>query len=169
MLANTLAEALAANIGPVELCAAPAIDDPLWRKFPLPDNIEYSSQGEGDLGARMSRAAERVITQRESILLIGTDAPALDITHLRHAATLLREADATIFPTADGGYILLGLNRFHCSIFEEMPWSTNSVATITQQRIQQLGWSMLNGPMLHDIDEPEDLKWLPYTPGENHD
>jgi hypothetical protein len=160
MLETTIANALAANVGPVELCVTPEIDDPVWRLFPLPHNIEYSSQGEGDLGARMARAAERVIARGESVLLIGADVPELSAERLRHAAMLLHNADATLFPTADGGYALLGLNRFHHLLFECIPWSTDVVAFSTLCRLGRLGWSVRNGPMLHDVDEPGDLKWL---------
>lgn len=161
MLETTVAQALAANIGTVELCVTPAIDDPAWKSISLPPGIDYSSQGEGDLGTRMARAAERVIAHGESVLLIGTDSPELDASRLRHAAALLHEGDATIFSAADGGYILLGLNRFHPLLFKGISWSTDTVAFATLCRIGQLGWSVRNGPMLHDIDEPDDLKWLP--------
>lgn len=161
MLDNTLAQALAAAIGPVELCVTPAVDNPVWQSLLLPTGIDYSSQGEGDLGARMGRVARRVIEGGEAIILLGTDAADLEVAHLHHAATLLHNADSTLFPTADGGYILLGLNCFHPQLFAAIPWSTAEVATITQQRIAQLGWSLCTGPLLHDIDEPEDLQWLP--------
>jgi rSAM/selenodomain-associated transferase 1 len=161
MLESTVATAMDADIGPVELCLTPAIDDPAWQKIPLPSAIAYSSQGDGDLGVRLARAAQRVIAQGEAVLLIGTDAPELSTAHLRQAAELLRKADATIFPTADGGYILLGLNRFHPSLFTDIPWSTEGVALTTQSRIDQLGWSTALGPRLHDIDEADDLKHLP--------
>ncbi len=161
MLETTVANALAANVGPVELCVTPDIDNPVWQSINLPQGLEYSSQGEGDLGTRLARATQRVIERGESVLLIGTDIPALDATLLQRAASLLNEADATIFSTADGGYALLGLNRFHLSIFRGIAWSTENVVFATLCRIGELGWSVRNGPMLRDIDGPGDLKWLP--------
>lgn len=145
----------------MELCVTPDIEAPTWRSISLPAGIDYSSQGEGDLGDRLARAAQRVIEGGEAVLLIGTDAPGLDASRLRQAAILLREADATLFSVVDGGYVLLGLNRYHRSVFEGIPWSTDSVAAATLSRIGQLGWTVRSGPMLHDIDEPRDLKWLP--------
>jgi hypothetical protein len=35
------------------------------------------------------------------------------------------------------------------------------VASRTFERVRELGWSVAVGGMLHDIDEPEDLKWVP--------
>lgn len=161
MLEATLSQALAADIGPVELCSAPAFEDSAWQSISLPPNISHSSQGPGDLGARLSRVAARIIAQEEAVLLFGTDAPQLDAAHLRHAAALLRTADATLFPTSDGGYILLGLNRFHPLIFSDIPWSTADVASTTLARLDQLGWSVRLGPRLHDIDTSHDLQWVP--------
>jgi uncharacterized protein len=161
MLSHTLAQALAADVGPVELCVTPSPIEALWQSFTIPASVAWSDQGEGDLGMRMSRATQRVTGAGESVLIIGTDCPELDAGHLRRAATSLKHFDATLVPTADGGYVLLGLNRFHASLFADIEWSTHSVASETLCRLEQLGWKVQNNPMLHDIDEPADLGWLP--------
>ncbi|MCY1551679.1 transferase 1, rSAM/selenodomain-associated [compost metagenome] len=64
-------------------------------------------------------------------------------------------------PAFDGGYVLLGLNRFDASLFAGIAWSTATVAQETRRRVEQLGWSLQTLPTLHDIDEPADLRWLP--------
>lgn len=161
LLHHAVAEALAAGTGPVELCAAPSAADALWATQALPDALNWSDQGDGDLGARMARAARRTLDGGECILLIGTDCPALDAATLRRAAASLRDHDATLVPTADGGYALLGLRRLHPGVFTDMPWSTDAVARITLQRFAADGWSVDIHPTLHDIDEPADLRWLP--------
>lgn len=163
MLEHTLDKALAANLGHVELCVTPAAVDLAWQTLALRDALQWSDQGEGDLGEKMARAAQRVLESGESVLLIGTDCPQLSVDHLRRAASALGQADAALFPTFDGGYALLGLKRFHPSLFANMAWSTDSVAFETLRRLEQLGWTVQNEPMLHDIDEPEDLQWLPET------
>ncbi|OGT29535.1 MAG: hypothetical protein A2W28_07145 [Gammaproteobacteria bacterium RBG_16_51_14] len=161
MLFNTLREALDADIGPVELCVTPEINQAAWQGIHLPAGIEIFAQGEGDLGARMARASERALENAESILLIGTDCVELSSALLREAAQALHEHDATIHCAADGGYALLGLQRFSPFLFSDMPWSTDAVANTTIARIGQLGWSVHVGQMLHDVDEPQDLKYLP--------
>jgi hypothetical protein len=45
-------------------------------------------------------------------------------------------------------------------LFSDMPWSTDTVASTTIARIGQLGWSLHVGQMLHDVDAPQDLKYL---------
>lgn len=154
MLDATCREALAAGVGPVELCLA---THPDWTGRP-PDGVEATDQGEGDLGERLWRAARRAGTP---LLLIGTDCPQLDRQRLRTAAQRLRDHDALLHPAADGGYALLGLNRLDPALFEAMPWSTDAVAAETIARIAALGWSVHIGETLRDIDEPADLAHLP--------
>lgn len=167
MLAHALDQAVASGVGAVELCVAPAPGDVAWDGIELPVGIARTAQGEGDLGARMARAAQRVGEADEvaesckGVLLIGTDCPALDAACLRRAAHALRESDAVIAPTADGGYALLGLRRFDASLFADIAWSTSTVAATTMARLDALGWSCTRLPLLHDIDEPADLVHLP--------
>lgn len=161
MLLHTLHEALAAEIGAVELCVTPAVHHPAWRGIQFPAGIEISDQGEGDLGARLALAAERALANAEQVILIGTDCVEMSGSLLREAAQALQEHDAVIHCTADGGYALLGLQRFSPFLFSDMPWSTDAVASTTIARIGQLGWSVRAGQVLHDVDESEDLKYLP--------
>lgn len=161
MLANTLDQAVRADIGPVGLCTTPSFDDPAWQGIAVPATVHISKQGEGDLGARLARATQRVIDGGESVLLIGTDCPGLTATHLRLAATKLDQFDAVLNGTIDGGYALLGLNRYHPHIFSSIAWSSDTVAFATLCRMGELGWRPYIAERLRDIDEPADLTHLP--------
>ena len=156
MLGRTAAEALAARVGPVELCAEPAPEDPAWLGH-LPRGVALSAQGDGDLGERMARAARRTIEVGERVLLIGTDCPDLHRGRLREAAAALDRAAAVIHPTEDGGYALLGLRRFDASLFSGIAWSSRGVAAATLSRLDRLGWPVRVAETLRDIDEPADL------------
>jgi len=160
LLDHTIAQAILADIGTLELCATPA-DKGVWKDVALPTIVQRSEQGEGDLGERLARASERVIAAGKSALLIGTDCPALDAQYLQRLAYTLELSDVVVAPAADGGYAALGLNRFDPRLFEDIAWSTSSVGSETLRRIEQLGWTARQLPMLHDIDEPADLQWLP--------
>jgi rSAM/selenodomain-associated transferase 1 len=157
MLQATVAEARAAGLGTPELCATPHPDDPSWQPFLPVSQVGLADQGEGDLGERLARAASRVVDAGDNILLIGTDCPALDSHKLRAAASALPTSDAVIHPTMDGGYALLGLRHFEPSLFQGIAWSGPTVAADTISRIEGLGWSLVVGETLQDIDEPEDL------------
>lgn len=181
LLLHTVATAFASKLDAVELCATPdpfegtcrrTTENPtesptesVWQNLGLPEGIEWSAQGEGDLGARMARATLRCTNRSESILLIGTDCPALTVAVLRSAAQALLDHDAVIVPTHDGGYALLGLNQFDASLFDGIPWSTAHVAALTLVQMKRLGWSVKTLATQHDIDEPADLQWLPASWG----
>lgn len=167
LLGHALTQALQANLGPVELCRSPDEAD-AWRAVTLPRGLIISAQGSGDLGTRLARAAERVTAGGHPVLLMGTDCPALTRQRLQAMARTLANVDATLTPVADGGYAALGLNRFHPTLFRDIPWSTAAVSRITAERIRALGWSLHCHPTLHDIDEPDDLRHLPPDWPEQH-
>ena len=158
MLAATIAEAEGACLGTPELCGTPDPSHPDWKPFLPSCDLVYSDQGAGDLGERLARAARRVVAGGEAVLLVGTDCPALERQKLRGDAAALLSHDAVIHPTLDGGYALLGLRRFHPSLFEGIGWSGPTVAADTISRIEALGWSLRIGETLQDIDVPEDLE-----------
>ena len=162
LLAHTVQQALAADVGEVELCMSPAPADPAWHGVALPNLVEQTGQGEGDLGERMARAVRRCTQHTESapefVMLIGTDCPALTAPLLNQASQQLAHHDAALLPAHDGGYVLLGL-KFPCpELFEKMTWSTSTVCFETLQRMAALNMRVWQGPTLHDIDEPADLQ-----------
>lgn len=161
LLNHCVGQALAADIGPVELCVTPDTKHPIWHELTIPSAVRWSEQGDGDLGERLERASQRVTAGSETVLFIGTDCPGLTAARLHEAAETLQRHDSCLNPVSDGGYALLGLRHHLPSIFRDMPWSTESVAQLTQERIRAAGRSLELLPPLHDIDEPRDLQWLP--------
>ena len=162
MLTHVLRQALQANAGPVELCMSPPPGDPAWRNIALPAAVLRTAQGEGDLGERMARAVRRVTVEiGMPVLLMGSDCPALTAAVIQEAARQLQTHDALLIPVADGGYVLIGLKSPCPTLFDQMPWSTASVAAETLSRMAALGLDVWCGPLLHDIDEPADLAHLP--------
>jgi hypothetical protein len=152
MLERTVEEALATGLD-IELCGDP--DPASWYEGPP---VALSAQGEGDLGVRLALAARRA---DGPVLLVGTDCPGLDRERLGAAAVALGAHDAVIHPAEDGGYVLLGLGRFHPSLFEGIAWSTDGVAAATVARIEALGWTLDVRDTLRDVDEPADMPPLP--------
>ena len=164
MLIHTLGEARQAGLGGVELCVSPAPVSPVWQAVipaALADGVQWQDQGEGDLGARLSRAAARLSAEAQAMLFIGSDCPALCADILRQAAAALDTHDALLIPSTDGGYVLLGLRRGDESLFNDIAWSTAQVAETTRARLLALGWRWAELPALRDVDEPADLACLP--------
>lgn len=160
LLQYTLEQAIAADIGPVELCVSPSAADEYWQPWLQRGVARISSQVSGDLGARMAAAISRALNAGTPAMLIGTDCPDLTAHKLQQMAALLQTHDSCLCPVADGGYSLLGLQRFAPSLFENIPWSTSQVAALTRQRLKTLGWRWAESDTLNDIDEPDNLNGL---------
>ncbi len=130
------------------MTGAPIADFRGW----LGDGLAYVDQGEGDLGARLARAAQAL-----PVLLLGADIPGLLPRHLLAAAEALAHAPAVIGPAEDGGYWLLGLSAPAPELFIDIAWGTSTVFAATLARLS--GAVVLD--TLADLDRPEDLACWP--------
>ncbi|MGV8843762.1 MAG: TIGR04282 family arsenosugar biosynthesis glycosyltransferase [Pseudomonas sp.] len=117
-------------------------------------------QPAGDLGERMRRIATLGLAESDAVVLIGNDCPALDGAYLTAACQALNAQDAVLGPAEDGGYVLLGLRRVDPLLFDDLPWGTERVLSMTRERLLQLGWAHQLLPVLWDVDRPEDLPCL---------
>jgi rSAM/selenodomain-associated transferase 1 len=161
MLRHALAQAVAADLGPVELCATPDAGHPALQAAAAEAGAALAGQGAGDLGQRMHRALARHLAQRGRALLIGTDAPTLGAPMLRQAAKALDEHDAVFVPALDGGYALVGQRRADARWFTGMRWSHARVMHDTRVRLRAAGVRWHELAPVADIDEPGDLVHLP--------
>ncbi|MBR9870757.1 MAG: glycosyltransferase [Gammaproteobacteria bacterium] len=156
-------QALAANLGPVELHITPDPKARYWRELTSAEHCELFSQVSGDLGSRMAAAARNGLEQGAAVMVMGTDCPDLDARQLKVMARSLQTHDCCLCPVTDGGYALIGLKRVSDTLFTDVPWSTSQVAPITRDRIKALGWTCYESEYLNDVDEPEDLARLAKT------
>jgi rSAM/selenodomain-associated transferase 1 len=161
LVTRALETATAAALGPLELCCAPDVDHPFFAACAARHGVVLSAQGEGDLGARMARAAARALAEHPRVILIGADCPALTTAYLRTADAALEEGcDAAIGPAEDGGYVLLALARTDPHLFNAVPWGGPDVMATTAARLDDLGWRWRRLDALWDVDRPEDLARL---------
>jgi glycosyltransferase A (GT-A) superfamily protein (DUF2064 family) len=81
---------------------------------------------------------------------------------LRQAVTALLAPGkrAVLGPADDGGYYLLGLQQAEPAMFADITWSTEHVATQTQQRAASIHLPMSMLPAWYDIDDPASLQRL---------
>ena len=160
LLLHSIEQAVATGFT-VELCVSPAPTHPCWQALNLPDSLQWSAQADGDLGLRMLTASQQALARFEHVILIGTDCPSLTTIRIRQAAQQLETQDSVMIPAFDGGYALFGFKQVAARLFSTIEWSTASVAKVTQQRLAELSWSVKLLAPLPDIDEPEDLCYLP--------
>jgi len=131
----------------------------------LGNKLTLIEQKEGDLGEKMRSAFEDSFNnQFEKVVLIGIDAPDLNINIINEAFNKLKNADLVLGPAADGGYYLIGLSRYIPELFVNINWGTSEVFRQTKKIANQLKLKSCNLPILADIDRPEDLPiWEKYV------
>ncbi len=141
------------------LAGAPTSDHPFFRAMNTRFKIPIWQQVGDDLGARMSQAFQSALGENyHSAMIIGTDIPGLTVPLMTTACKSLQDHDLVLGPTEDGGYYLIGLRKPVMELFEHIPWSTDSVFSLTQEKAQALGLSLKILPMLRDLDTVEDLQ-----------
>ena len=120
--------------------------------------ITLRPQPAGDLGVRMLAASN---ARNGSVLVIGSDCPALADTHLRGAAAALRNgSDVVLIPADDGGYVLVGTRSAQPALFAGISWGTGSVFAETRARIMDQGLVLTEQAPLWDVDTETDLRRL---------
>lgn len=122
------------------------------------ENFEKYRQPEGDLGRRMEAAFEQAFSEGAGkVIIIGSDCYELTLDLIERAFEELSCHDAVIGPAADGGYYLLGFSALNRSVFRNKSWSTDTVFQDTVQDLKEAGLSYKVLPVLHDVDEENDL------------
>jgi rSAM/selenodomain-associated transferase 1 len=146
----------------IEVCLyyEPTATEEAVRAWVCRDFTYVPQRGEG-LGERMHNAFASVFEDGVGrAIVIGTDVPELEATHVAKSFALLDDNDIVVGPSADGGYYLLGMNAPMKELFENIVWSSNTVFDATMAKVRTLGLSVTVLPLLHDIDTEEDLRQL---------
>ena len=114
-----------------------------------------------DLGERMMTAFQSVFALGyDAAAIIGTDSPDLPLSIIEDAFLALENerTDAVFGPSADGGYYLLAMKRFHASLFQGIEWSRSTVLRMSLARAAQAALRVALLPEWYDLDRVEDLK-----------
>ncbi|MCO5936659.1 TIGR04282 family arsenosugar biosynthesis glycosyltransferase [Mucilaginibacter sp. RB4R14] len=131
------------------------IEHDLWT---FPGYTKRQQFGE-DLGARMSNAFKELFDQDfKRVMIIGSDCYKLQTTIVEQAIAALNDKDVVIGPAFDGGYYLLGSNRYVPELFTDKAWSTDEVTNQTLATVNQLELTYSLTERLHDVDEVADLE-----------
>ena len=116
-----------------------------------------------DLGERMKNAFQELFELNyDSICIIGSDCFELSSEIINGAFRVLKNNDVVVGPTFDGGYYLLGMNKLHSHLFENIIWSTETVFKETLFKIEKANLSKAILVKLNDVDEEIDVprQWL---------
>ena len=142
------------------------LDDPRWktvlavapdraclsRAFPV--HLPRIPQGNGDLGDRMARS---LAIAPGSAVLIGSDIPGIETTHIWQAFRALADHASVIGPAPDGGFWLVGLAhpaRAPKAMFKGVPWSAPNTLEKTRPTLPH---PLADIDTLADVDTAADL------------
>lgn len=130
------------------------------RSGPWPQHVGVISQGQGDLGQRLTRVAEAL--PRGPLLIIGSDVPCITRGLIFEAFHLLGGHDAVLGPSTDGGYWAVGLRRRPRTVnpFRAVRWSTSHALGDTLANLR--GYSVASLAPLDDIDDAATLMRFPH-------
>jgi uncharacterized protein len=159
LVRRTLVDATDAGLGPVELHAAPGVDDAFLQDSARRFGVALLPQRGENLGVRLNHAFDQGLARHGRVMIIGTDCPVLTAQHLREAqAALAGGNDAVLIPAEDGGYALIGLTRCDDSLFRNIAWGGDTVLAATRERLRALHWRWRELETLWDIDRPDDYR-----------
>jgi len=159
MIRATVELAVSAWPGDVALHAWPDTDHPLFRELAREFNIRLAPQTGGDLGARMLGALREGVERHGGAAVMGCDVPHCAWDVLDQANDWLARGKNVLGPAEDGGYYLVGVHEARSELFENMPWGSNQVLSMTLTRAETIGMEFELLAKLRDIDTARDL-WL---------
>lgn len=125
---------------------------------PAGRTVQFVPQVDGDLGQRMAAAViGATAAGHQTVTLVGTDCPELEVGHFERAWQSLKSHDAVFGAAEDGGYYLLALNAYWPYLFERIPWSTGETLGESLKAAEQGNLSTSLLEPLRDVDTIADL------------
>ncbi len=140
------------------------VDKQLWYSdfIPESDNWDHIApvkklQERKNLGQRMKYAFKQAFDDGyQNIVIIGSDCAQLQSRHIEKAFNALKSYETVIGPAPDGGYYLLGMNRFLPVLFANKPWGKSGVLQQTIANCEQQGITYKLLEKLNDVDTEKD-------------
>lgn len=130
----------------------------------LPDDVERRPQRGRDFGTRLERATNEAFAQHGGpVLVVGSDVPDLEVSHLEGALRLLGEDSdqVVIGPSPDGGFYLLAASRPLTTALHEVRWRCRETLRSLRHALRREGRPVVLLPPLADLDRRSDLEqWL---------
>jgi len=143
------------------LACAPSSDLVFFKIMEERQGVRLLDQVGEDLGRRMHCIFLDLFAKGyEQVIIVGTDVPTLPLSVYQEAFAMLGRSDMVLGPALDGGYYLIGLKQPAEQLFTGVPWSTDQVLAVTQQKAKALGLSVGLTTLWRDVDTITDLQTL---------
>ena len=143
------------------LACAPSSELAFFKIQEERQGVRLMDQVGEDLGKRMHRTFIDLFAKGyKQVVIVGADVPTLPLPVYREAFEMLDHSDVVLGPAFDGGYYLIGLRQPPEQLFADVPWSTDQVLSVTQEKAKTLGLSVGLTTTWRDVDTIADLQWL---------
>ncbi|MEO5954178.1 MAG: TIGR04282 family arsenosugar biosynthesis glycosyltransferase [Nitrospiraceae bacterium] len=143
------------------LACAPSSELVFFKIMEERQSVHLVDQVGEDLGQRMHRTSVDLFAKGyRQVIIVGTDVPTLPLSVYQEAFSMLDRSDVVLGPALDGGYYLIGLKQPAEKLFTGVPWSTDQVLAVTQQKAKTLGLSVGLTTAWRDVDTIADLQSL---------
>lgn len=143
------------------LACAPSATHVFFKILEERQGVKLIDQVGEDLGSRMNQAFHTLFAQEyRQVVLVGTDVPTIPLDHFKQALAVLENHDLVLGPALDGGYYLIGLKRPAPELFADIPWSTDQVLRLTQEKAAAIGLKASVTQPWRDVDTLADLEAL---------
>jgi len=158
--ANMAAAGQAAPIDPYMAYGPPGAEDFFATNLPAVGLIEAWHDNFGD--CLFAAIAALLARGHAGAVVLNSDSPTLPTALLVETAQLLAQPGdrAVLGPSRDGGYYLLGLTAPHRRLFQDVAWSTATVAQQTLDRAAEIGLDVHVLPEWYDVDDLVSLQML---------
>lgn len=125
----------------------------------IPAGLKCFPQKGAHLGQRLEHAFTSAFSNGAAhVIAIGSDSPTLPAQHVAEARAKLRTHDLVLGPAEDGGYYLIGLNQVQSPLFQDIPWSSDSVLESTVAAANRLELSCFLLEKWYDVDDLTTLR-----------
>ncbi|MBU0676006.1 MAG: TIGR04282 family arsenosugar biosynthesis glycosyltransferase [Proteobacteria bacterium] len=94
-----------------------------------------------------------------AVSIVDSDSPDLPKSIILESFRLIQTngTEVVFGPCHDGGYYLVGMQKPHPELFENIPWSTSAVLEVTLAKAGTLGFKATFLPYWNDLDTFDDL------------
>ncbi len=141
------------------LCYCPPSGYKYFKEFS--NSWKIQEQKGKNLGERLSNAiADNFKKNPSPLIVIGSDSPTLPVFFLEMAISALKKRRVTIGPAVDGGFYLIGFDRFYPDILKNIRWSSRYTFSDVIANLHRLKIDPYILPRWYDIDNIPDLYLL---------
>ncbi len=152
-----------ADLCAVTLMCAPDIHHECFVQCQQQCDVTLHQQAGDDLGERMLNGIEKSLRSYKYCIVIGTDAPALDATQITSAIETLREdksnnSHVVFVPAEDGGYVLIGQDKAHSFLFDNIRWGSSEVMQQSREALQKNNVNFTELAECWDVDSLKDYQ-----------